>query len=72
MTEQFQRMDSEQREEMRRYKRPLMMMAEEEDDDNNRAATGIGNTDFLSITDFFAQKGGKPNISRYFSWYFYR
>ena len=34
VTEQFQRMDIEQREEMRRYKRPLMMMAEEEDDDN--------------------------------------
>ena len=37
-----------------------------------RAATGIGITDFLSVTDFFAQKGGKPNIFRYFSWYFYR
>ena len=31
-----------------------------------RAATGIGNTEFLSVTDFFAQKGGKPNIFRYF------
>ena len=30
-------MDSEQREEMKRYKRPLMMMAEEEDDDNMKA-----------------------------------
>jgi len=37
-----------------------------------RAATSIGNTDFLSVTDFFAQKRGKPNIFRYFSWYFYR
>merc|ERR1711990_1372922 len=27
VTEQFERMDSEQREEMKRYKRPLMMMA---------------------------------------------
>ena len=32
MTEQFQRMDSEQREKMKRYMRPLMMMAEEEVD----------------------------------------
>ena len=37
-----------------------------------RAATGIGNTYFLSVTDFFAQKGGKSNIFRYFSRYFYR
>ena len=37
VTEQFQRMDIEQREEMRRYKRPLMMMAEEEDADNMKA-----------------------------------
>ena len=37
-----------------------------------RAATGISNTDFLSVTNFFAQKWGKPNIFRYFSWYFYR
>ena len=37
-----------------------------------RAATGIGNTDFLSVTDFFAQKEGKLNIYRYFSWYYYR
>ena len=37
VTEQFERMDSEQREEMKRYKRPLMMMAEEEDDDNMKA-----------------------------------
>ena len=29
-----------------------------------RAATGIGNTDFLLVTDFFAQNGGKPNIFR--------
>ena len=29
---------------------------------NSRAATSIGNTDFLSVTDLFAQKGGKPNI----------
>ena len=41
-------------------------------DNLSRAATGIGNTDFLSVTDFFAQKGGKPNIFRYFSWGFYR
>ena len=34
----------------------------------HRAASGIGNTDFLSVTDFFAQKGGKPNIFRYFFW----
>ena len=32
VTEQFQRMDSEQREKMKRYMRPLMMMAEEEVD----------------------------------------
>ena len=38
----------------------------------SRAATSIGNTDFLSVTDFFAQKGGKSNIFRYFSRYFYR
>ena len=37
-----------------------------------RAASSIGNTEFLSVTDFFPQKGGKPNIFRYFSWYFYR
>ena len=24
--------------------------------------SSIGNTDFLSITNFVAQKGGKPNI----------
>ena len=37
-----------------------------------RAASSIGNTEFLSVTDFFLQKGGKPNIFRYFSWYLYR
>ena len=37
MSEQFDRMDSEQREEMKRYKRPLMRMAEEEEDDNMKA-----------------------------------
>ena len=41
MTEQFQRMDSEQREKMKRYMRPLMMMAEEEDDDNNMKTTSF-------------------------------
>ena len=29
-----------------------------------RAATSIGNTDFLSVTDFFAQKGGKLDVFR--------
>ena len=38
----------------------------------SRAATSIGNTDFLSVTDLFAQKGGKPNIFWYFSWGFCR
>ena len=28
--------------------------------DVHRAATGIGNIDFLSVTDFFAQKGVNP------------
>ena len=36
----------------------------------SRAASSIGNTDFLSVTDFFAEKGGKPHIFRYFSWCF--
>ena len=35
-----------------------------------RAASSIGNTDFFSVTDFFAQKGGNPHIFRYFSWCF--
>ena len=37
VSEQFERMDSEQREEMGRYKRPLMMTMAEEDDDNMKA-----------------------------------
>ena len=30
----------------------------------SRAAISIDNTDFLSVTDFFAPKGGKPHIFR--------
>ena len=33
-------------------------------EDIGRAATSIGNTDFLSVTDFFAQKGGKLDVFR--------
>ena len=37
-----------------------------------RAASSIDNTDFLSVTNFFAQKGGTPNIFWYLFWWFYR
>ena len=59
MTEQFQRMDSEQREEMKRYMRPLMMMAEEEVDNNMKAklpAKGI----FLDLNQVNATKVPPP------------
>ena len=35
-----------------------------------RAASSIGNTEFLSVTDFFPLKGGEPNIFRYFYCFF--
>ena len=59
MTEQFQRMDSEQREEMKRYMRPLMMMAEEKVDNNMKAklpAKGI----FLDLDQVNATKVPPP------------
>ena len=59
MTEQFQRMDSEQREEMKRYMRPLMMMAEEKVDNNMKAklpAKGI----FLDLNQVNATKVPPP------------
>ena len=59
MTEQFQRMDSEQREEMKRYMRPLMMMAEEKVDNNMKAklpAKGI----FLDLNQVNATKVSPP------------
>ena len=36
-----------------------------------RAATSIGNTDFLSVTDFFAQKGGKLRCTFDFCFWLY-
>ena len=59
VTEQFQRMDSEQREEMKRYMRPLMMMAEEKVDNNMKAklpAKGI----FLDLNQVNATKVPPP------------
>ena len=59
VTEQFQRMDSEQREEMKRYMRPLMMMAEEKVDNNMKAklpAKGI----FLDLNQVNATKVSPP------------
>ena len=59
MTEQFQRMDSEQREEMKRYMRPLMMMAEEKVDNNMKTklpAKGI----FLDLNQVNATKVPPP------------
>ena len=59
MTEQFQRMDSEQREEMKRYMRPLMMIAEEKVDNNMKAklpAKGI----FLDLNQVNATKVPPP------------
>ena len=35
-------------------------------------ASSIGNTDFLSLTNFVAQERGKPNIFKKKSWHFYR